>query len=1059
MEEDSLPIPEDASELDEFAFKDSTAYKRSKIIKDSIRGNEKFNLFGDYRNRNVANNLIDLYTEYDSFVLENKLNFKEQELLLSFVNSEVMNVSAELGNLQSKPDVDLSSEEIEKLDDILDKAKKDFKGKLEIELSSIKGVPDNISELTDTPTNVVDDVTSYIEDYEDLVKMQKNLEKNVVGELPVEQVATMYDEALMDRGNISLEDFHNNYPKELGEISRYDNKIFNKEFITFDDYYNNFGNGYQLKEGVTPEQFRKSLENFINEIDNNVLRDGIREKFIKYDTFANGLSDTTIKSKVLTLVNGDVFNDIIAFNENLYTQEVNEDIATAFLGYEEATPVEDAYWAEVEDWELDAEGNPIRPETPDTKTYEGKLNKYYDLAIEDNKYMNNHLDTPTNVVDNKLSTFDTTLNSADGNVEFYIKHQGTQVSANDIRYNPNLGSDTEKFIPGFYGEPVGDVSAKTMGIKIQDNPVSNYYKVQVNTNNLLITQPDGFLGNQIDKVDWNIFAKETGISLSDIKNPKTQNVNSLINELKQLGLDDGIIAEGFRKSGIEGFVELKGDWREVVLIDPNDDLGIGSKLNIEDATEVEFLNNQSKVNQIDELVIKPTNVVDDIPPNQTLRVMEESGLSSHSERIRKVAQDYHKIAGLSDPEFKPAMIFSDEIGITSADIFDQLPMYDDTAIPYYNKFIRETNMQYETLIDSGMQFELTDTDPYTPNRAGHAQMINDMENGVLKVLSTESGFGNELTNSANPMLVQSKYTDINGRVMLENDVFRAVHDTFGHGMRGNTFGPVGEYNAWLAHKEMYSSDAKRVMTTETLGQNTYTNYGQHMRDANGNLLSKGDPNYLKPADRPYATQKVALMPQEIIETAGKVVEDVSELVDPKALNKVVEAANANPGVVDNIFKTSKKIVGKMFSTVGAIADPGDIAITQGIARLLPRLGVGVIAAPALAAYVGYELTVLLVDAANAVNKAAQNQNFGYGSQYTPSFMGGKTLQGTEPESVDVNWKKFGQDVWTEFGEVSDTWSLSWKISEPIIDYAFKEYAKYKNNSGNMNTGYIGSFNR
>jgi len=219
-------------------------------------------------------------------------------------------------------------------------------------------------------------------------------------------------------------------------------------------------------------------------------------------------------------------------------------------------------------------------------------------------------DTPTNVVDDKLSTFDTTLNSADGNVEFYIKHQGKQVLANDIKYNPNLGSGTEKFIPGFYGEPVGDVSAETMGIKIQDNPVSNYYKVQVNTNNLLITQPDGFLGNQIDKVDWNIFAKETGISLSDIKNPKTQNVNSLINELKQLGLDDGTIAEGFRKSGIEGFVELKGDWREVVLIDPNDNLGIGSKLNIEDATEVEFLNNQSKVNQIDELIIKPTNIVD-----------------------------------------------------------------------------------------------------------------------------------------------------------------------------------------------------------------------------------------------------------------------------------------------------------------------------------------------------------------------------------------------------------------------------------------------------------------
>ena len=431
---------------------------------------------------------------------------------------------------------------------------------------------------------------------------------------------------------------------------------------------------------------------------------------------------------------------------------------------------------------------------------------------------------------------------------------------------------------------------------------------------------------------------------------------------------------------------------------------------------------------ISELADTPTNVVDDIPPNQTLRVMEESGLSSHSERIRKVAQDYHKIMGYSDPEFKPAMVFNDEIGAVAADIFEQLPMYDDAAIPYYNKFIKETNMQYQTLLDSGMQFELTDTDPYTPNRAGHTQMINDMENGVLKVLSTEAGFGNEATNAANPMLKNSIYTDINGKVMLENDVFRAVHDTFGHGMRGNTFGPVGEYNAWLAHKEMYSSDARRVMTTETLGQNTYTNYGQHMRDANGNLLSKGDPNYLKPADRPYAPQKVAVMPQDIIETAGKVVDDASELVDVNRLNKVIEIANTNPGVADNLFKSAKNIVGKVFGTAGAIADPGDIAITQGITRILPRLGLAAIAAPALSAYIGYELIVLLADAANAFNVATQNQDVNL-LEYNP----------------DVDWKKVGKDTWQEFGEVSDTWSLSWKISEPIIDYAFNEYAKLQEN--------------
>ena len=440
---------------------------------------------------------------------------------------------------------------------------------------------------------------------------------------------------------------------------------------------------------------------------------------------------------------------------------------------------------------------------------------------------------------------------------------------------------------------------------------------------------------------------------------------------------------------------------------------------------------------IEEVINNPYNI--DPPPNQTLKVMEETGLSAHSDRIRKVAQDYHKIMGYSDPEFKPAMVFNDEIGAVAADIFEKLPMFEDTAIPYYRKFIQETNMQYQVLLDNGMQFEIVDADPYTPNKAGHQQMINDMENGVLKVLATESGFGDEATSKLNPMLAESTYTDINGRVMLENDVFRAVHDTFGHGMRGNTFGPIGEYNAWLAHKEMYSSDARRVMTTETLGQNTFTNYGPHMRDANGNLLGKADAGYIKPADRPFASQKVALMPEEIIDIAGKVVEDASELVDTEGLNKLVQLANTQPEVVDGIMKTAKNVVGKTFSGVAGVLDPGDVAITQGLTRVLPRLGLAAISAPALAAYIGYELAILAIDVGQAYNKAIENQ--GGQNDFIPSFMGGKTIEGKEPTYIDYDWKQVGKDTWEEFGEVSDTWSLSWKISEPIIDYAFKEYAK------------------
>jgi len=428
---------------------------------------------------------------------------------------------------------------------------------------------------------------------------------------------------------------------------------------------------------------------------------------------------------------------------------------------------------------------------------------------------------------------------------------------------------------------------------------------------------------------------------------------------------------------------------------------------------------------------KPTNVVDDIPPNQTQRVSGETGLSTHSDRIRKVAQDYHKIMGYSDPDFKPAMVFNDEVGAIAADIFEQLPMFDDNAIPYYKKFIQETNMQYQTLLDAGMKFEVVDGDPYTPNRVGHQQMIADMENGVLKVLATESGFGDEATSKLNPMLAESIYTDVNGRVMLENDVFRAVHDTFGHGMRGNTFGPIGEYNAWLAHKEMYSKDAQRVMTTETLGQNTFTNYGPHMRDADGKLLSKADAGYIKPADRPFASQKVAIMPEEIITAAGNVVEDASNLVDKSSLNKVEQLAATQPQVVDGIMNSAKKVVGKAFNTFAGVLDPGDVAITAGITRLLPRLGAAAISPAALAAYIGYELTVLTIDAAQAFDKARKKQ--------------GIELLDYDNTNPDINWKQLGKDTWNEFGEISDTWSLSWKISEPIIDYAFGEYAKLQEN--------------
>lgn len=59
-----------------------------------------------------------------------------------------------------------------------------------------------------------------------------------------------------------------------------------------------------------------------------------------------------------------------------------------------------------------------------------------------------------------------------------------------------------------------------------------------------------------------------------------------------------------------------------------------------------------------------------------------------------------------------------------------------------------------------------------------------------------------------------------------NEKFRAVHDYFGHlGTKTpNTFGPKGEENAWMAHRQMFSPLAEPALTAETRGQNSYVNY-------------------------------------------------------------------------------------------------------------------------------------------------------------------------------------------------------------------------------------------
>jgi phosphotransferase system HPr-like phosphotransfer protein len=212
-------------------------------------------------------------------------------------------------------------------------------------------------------------------------------------------------------------------------------------------------------------------------------------------------------------------------------------------------------------------------------------------------------------------------------------------------------------------------------------------------------------------------------------------------------------------------------------------------------------------------------------------------------------------------------------------------------------------------------------------------------------------------------------------------------------------------------------------------------------DANINLNEVGGVKVVPTNVVDDINNKAINQAGEVIDIADDTTTDLSKVVGKGGYKRFEQLAKQAPEFVGNLFNTTKKLVGKTFGVGGAVAqafDPGDIAITQGLTKILPRLGLSSISLPALAAYTAYELAILVVDVGQAYNKAIENQ--GGQRDFIPSFMGGKTIEGEEPKDIDYDWKQIGKDTWEEMGAISDTWSLSWKISEPIIDSVFKQSA-------------------
>jgi hypothetical protein len=247
------------------------------------------------------------------------------------------------------------------------------------------------------------------------------------------------------------------------------------------------------------------------------------------------------------------------------------------------------------------------------------------------------------------------------------------------------------------------------------------------------------------------------------------------------------------------------------------------------------------------------------------------GFNGPDSRLVTVAEDYAKSIGIELRRQSEYATVDDDRGKRIADAYEAMPHApDDPAVKEaYDNLIRQTTAQYNALVNAGYKFWFID--PKIPGNEAYASSpynaLRDIRNNQqMGVFPTLVGFGSgDAAADTNRMLEETGIEwprgGLNGRMgkVLANDLFRAVHDAFGHGLEGAGFRGRGEENAWQAHVRLFTGSAVGAITSETRGQNSWLNYGPY-----GQANRKAST-----ADTVFAEQKTGLMP-EWTWTEGKV---------------------------------------------------------------------------------------------------------------------------------------------------------------------------------------------
>lgn len=241
-----------------------------------------------------------------------------------------------------------------------------------------------------------------------------------------------------------------------------------------------------------------------------------------------------------------------------------------------------------------------------------------------------------------------------------------------------------------------------------------------------------------------------------------------------------------------------------------------------------------------------------------------------NENIQDISKRYVESIGIPHNPHNAAVSVNEDAAKRIADYYQQaVDSPNDPAVKKaYTSLANEVVNQWKAFEQDGYIAEpwTKEGQPYANSR----EMMADVRNNKhIYYFQTESGYGEggitEKMRQENPMLAGSGINFGSAKDVPVNDVFRVVHDIVGHGANGYEFGPKGELNAYLEHSRMFSADAKPALAAETLAQNSWVNYGPHLRDEAGNIPKKGEQGYVPVTERPFAEQKNIIIPQEFID--------------------------------------------------------------------------------------------------------------------------------------------------------------------------------------------------